>query len=80
MHYRSHEPLYTVIARMKNAEAVLRSFAKQHKLAHKIDANRLHLFDANSMSVFQINWPHGYEQITIWDTWNKRHLHLDIGE
>jgi hypothetical protein len=27
--------------------------------------------------VFQMTWSHGYDNVTVWDAWNKRHIDLD---
>jgi hypothetical protein len=26
---------------------------------------------------FLITWSHGMSLITVWDTWNRRHIYLD---
>ena len=75
--FRASEPLYLVIVREKNAEHLLKTWAKTSNCQVSIESNRMKMFEQRSLSVFQMTWTHGYENVTIWDTWNKRHIDLD---
>ena len=75
--FRASEPLYLVIVREKNAEQLLKTWAKTSNCQVSIESNRMKIFEQRSLSVFQMTWTHGYENVAIWDTWNKRHLDLD---
>lgn len=72
--YRAAEALYIIIVRDKNAEQLLKQWAKSANVQVSIDANRMKVFEQRSLSLFQIQWPHDWEQVTIWDCWNKRHI------
>ena len=74
---RASEPLYLVIVREKNAEHLLRTWAKTSNCQVSIESNRMKIFEQRSLSVFQMTWTHGYENVAIWDAWNKRHIDLD---
>ena len=75
--FRASEPLYLVIVREKNAEHLLKNWARDANCQVTIESNRMKIFEIRSLSIFQMTWQHGYENVTIWDAWNKRHI--DIG-
>ena len=72
--FRSSEALYIVIVRDKNAEQLLKQWAKSANVQVSIDSNRMKVFEQRGLSLFQIQWQHDWEQVTIWDCWNRRHL------
>lgn len=75
--FRASEPLYLVIVREKNAEQLLKTWAKAANCQVSIESNRMKIFEQRSLSVFRMTWTHGYENVAIWDAWNKRHIDLD---
>ena len=75
--FRATEPLYLVIVREKNAEQLLRNWAREANCQVTIETNRMKIFENRSLSIFQMTWTHGYANVAIWDTWNKRHIDLD---
>ena len=75
--FRASEPLYIVIVREKNAEQLLKAWAKTANAQVTIETNRMKIFEHRSLDLFYISWEHGYDNVTIWDTWNKRHLFVD---
>lgn len=75
--FRASEALYIVIVREKNAEQMLRDWAKAANAQVAIESNRMRIFEQRSLSLFQMQWKHSYNNVTIWDAWNKRHLDLD---
>ena len=75
--FRASEPLYIIIVREKNAEQLLREWARTANAQVSIETNRMKIFENRSLSLFQMHWGHGYENVTIWDAWNKRHIDLD---
>lgn len=74
--YRSHEPLYIVIVREQNAQHLLSAWARKNRAQVTVENNRMKLFENRSLNLFQVSWSHGWENVTIWDCWNKRHLDL----
>ena len=68
------EPLYLVIARGTDAAQKLRHWANSNRVKHTIQGNRLGLLDDHSLTKFQLTWPHGWDHVTVWDSWNKRHI------
>ena len=72
--FRSNEALYIVIVRDKNAEQLLKQWAKSANVQVSIDSNRMKIFEQRSLSLFQIQWQHDWEQVTIWDCWNRKHM------
>ena len=73
--YRSGEPLFTVI--MRNAEAKT-LFSKwtttSRSIQARVEENRMHIFDHNTLSLFIVTWTHGWDNVVIWDPWTKRHI------
>jgi hypothetical protein len=72
--FRATEPLYIIIVRDRNAESALRDWARSANVQVSIESNRMKIFEQRSLSMFQISWAGDWEQVTIWDTWNKRHI------
>lgn len=73
--YRSGEPLYTVIMRDTEARNLLtRWIATSRSIAARVDDNRMHIFDHNTLSLFIVTWAHSWDNIVIWDPWAKRHV------
>jgi hypothetical protein len=75
--FRAAEPLYIVIIRDPKAEQLLKTWAREANCQVTIESNRMKIFEQRSLSVFQMTWSHGYDNVTVWDAWNKRHIHLD---
>jgi hypothetical protein len=75
--FRAAEPLYIVIVRDRNAEQQLKTWAREANCQVNIENNRMKIFEQRSLSVFQMTWSHGYDNVTVWDAWNKRHIDLD---
>jgi hypothetical protein len=75
--FRASEALYIVIVREKDAEQLLKNWAKSANAQVTIESNRMKIFEERSLSLFRMHWAHGYENVTVWDAWNKRHIYLD---
>jgi hypothetical protein len=69
--------LYIIIIREKNAEQALKVWAKTANVQVQIDTNRMKLFDQRTLNLFQLNWSGAWDNVTIWDCWNKRHINSD---
>lgn len=67
--------MYIIIVREKNAEAALKDWARTANVQVSIENNRMKIFEQRSYSIFQMSWPGDWAQVTIWDAWNKRHIH-----
>lgn len=72
--YRSTEALYIVIVRDRNAEQQLKDWAKSTKASVSVEGNRMKIFEPRALSLFQLGWIHNWDNVTIWDCWNKRHI------
>ena len=77
--YRAVEPLYIVILRNNNqAELLLRSWIKENQIEHaNISGNRMMLHHQQAFDRFLVTWTHEWTAITVWDTWNRRHIYVD---
>jgi hypothetical protein len=75
--FRSSEALYLVIIRDRNAEQLLRDWAKSAGASVSIENNRMKIFEQRSLTLFQINWPHNWNNVTIWDYWKREHIGTD---
>ena len=75
--YRSGEPLFTVILRHPEARNMLTKWSNTSRsIAVRIDDNRMHMFDHNTLSLFIVTWTHSWDNLVIWDPWSKRHVNL----
>jgi len=75
--FRASEPLYIVMVREDNAERLLRQWAQHNQCQVTIEGNRMKLFEQRSLSRFYMDWAHSWQNVLIWDCWNKRHIYLD---
>jgi hypothetical protein len=75
--YRSGEPLFTVIMRDPEARNWLTRWTSSSKsIVARVEDNRMHIFDHNTLSLFMITWTHGWDKVVIWDPWSKRHINI----
>ena len=42
-----------------------------------VDRNRLHIYNQNMFERFCMTWAKGWNQVTVWDCWNKRHIEVN---
>ena len=75
--YRSGEPLFTVILRDADARNMLTRWTNTSKsIAARVEDNRMHLFDHNSLRLFIVTWTHSWDNLVVWDPWTKRHINI----
>ena len=75
--FRSGEALYTVILRDPNAKTLLSKWSNSSRsIQARVDDNRMHIFDHNTLSLFLVTWTHGWDHMVIWDPWAKRHINI----
>lgn len=75
--FRAVEPLYIVILRNTQAENLLRSWVRDNKIEHaNVNGNRMMLHHQQAFDRFLITWAHNWDSITVWDTWNRRHIYI----
>lgn len=76
--YRAVEPLYIVILRnTAQAETLFKAWAKTNRIEHAhVSGNRMMLHDQSSFERFRVTWEHSFDLVTVWDTWNRRHIYL----
>ena len=72
--YRTTEALYLIIVREKNAEQLLKEWVKVNKSQAVAENNRMRIFEHRTLTLFQMNWPGRWSNVTIWDYWNRRHI------
>jgi hypothetical protein len=73
--YRSGEPLYTVIIRDSAARERLTQWSgTSRSIAARVEDNRMHIFDHNTLSLFIVTWTHSWDNMVIWDPWSKQHI------
>jgi len=71
------EILYTVIFRNNDATNRFKKWiATSKSIQAKVENNRLHIFDHNTLNLFVVSWHHGWEDVMIWDCWTKRHIYF----
>jgi hypothetical protein len=63
------------MVRENNAERLLRQWAQSSQSQVTVEGNRMKIFEQRSYNLFQMQWPHNWENVVIWDCWNKRHIH-----
>lgn len=77
MNVRAAEPLYIVILRNQQAESLLKNWVRDNKIEHaNITGNKMMLYHQNAFDRFLISWIHNWDLVTVWDTWNRRHIYI----
>ena len=75
--YRSDQPLFTVIVRDTDARNMLTRWTQtSRRIAARVEDNRMHIFDHNTLSLFMVTWTHSWDNLVIWDPWSKRHINI----
>ena len=75
--FKSAEILYTVIVRDPEAKNNLSKWLSTSKSVQaRVEDNRMHLFDHNTLSLFIVTWTHGWDNLVVWDPWSKRHINI----
>jgi hypothetical protein len=77
--YRAVEPLYIVTLRNNNqAEQLFKNWIREHKIEHAlVQGHRMMLHDQRSFEQLRVTWAQNISMLTIWDTWQRRHVYLD---
>jgi len=74
---KNGDALYTVILRAPEAKTQLTKWINTSRSIHaRVEDNRMHIFNQNTLSLFMVTWTHGWDNMVIWDTWTKRHISL----
>jgi hypothetical protein len=75
--FRSGEALYTVILRDPEARSRLTKWSQTSRsIQARVEDNRMHIFDHNTLSLFLVTWTHSWDNMVIWDVWAKRHINI----
>jgi hypothetical protein len=74
---KNGDALYTVILRAPDAKSQLTRWTNtSQNIRARVDDNRMHIYNQNTLSLFMVTWTHGWDNMVIWDTWTKRHISL----
>ena len=74
---KNGDALYTVILRVSDAKLLLTKWTSTSRnIRARVDDNRMHIYNQNTLSLFMVTWTHGWDNMVIWDTWTKRHISL----
>ena len=75
--WKSGEALYTVILRDPEAKSRLTKWTTTSRsIQARVEENRMHIYDHNTLSLFLVTWTHSWDNMVIWDPWAKRHLNF----
>ena len=75
--YKNGDPLYTIILRDQEARNQLTRWIQSSKtIQARVEDNRMHLFDHNSLMIFVVTWAHSWDNIMVWDTYQMRHIYF----
>ena len=73
--FRSGDALFTVILRDPDARNRLTKWsATSRSIQARVEDNRMHIYDHNTLSMFIVTWTHGWDNLVVWDPWAKRHI------
>ena len=69
------EPMFIVILRSPQAKSLLNSWLNANKSAQaRVEEHRMQIMDHNTLNLFMVTWTHNWDDVTIWGTWNRRHI------
>lgn len=75
--YKNGDALYTIIMRDPEARNYLHKWTTSSRsIQAHVDNNKMHIFDHNTLMIFVVTWPHAWDNILIWDTYQKRHVYF----
>ena len=75
--FRAVEPLYIVMLRNQQAESLFKSWMRENKIENAtVSCNKMMLHHQQSFDRFLVTWNHNWDALTIWDTWNRRHIYV----
>ena len=75
--FRAAEPLYIVILRNQQAEQLLKTWIRENKVEHvSVTGNRMMVHHQQAFENFRVTWTHNWDLVTVWDTWNRRHIYI----
>ena len=75
--FRTSEVLYTVTVRDPQARKLLSAWSTVNRNSQtRVDENHMYIYDQNTLSTFMVTWTHGWNNMVIWDHWEKRHINL----
>ena len=75
--FKNGDALYTVIIRDPEARNRLTNWSTTSRsIQARVEDNRMHIYDHNTLSLIMVTWTHGWNNMVIWDPWTKRHLNL----
>jgi len=73
--FKNGDALYTVIVRDPDARTQLtRWVGTSRSIQARVEENRMHIYDHNTLSLFVVTWAHAWDNVLIWDPWTKRHI------
>lgn len=75
--FKSGDALFTVIIRDSSANDRLTKWTKTSRsIQARVEDNRMHIYDHNTLSLFMVTWTHSWDNMVIWDPWSKRHINF----
>lgn len=75
--FKSGDALFTVIIRDGAANDRLIKWTKTSRsIQARVEDNRMHIYDHNTLSLFMVTWTHSWDNMVIWDPWSKRHINF----
>jgi hypothetical protein len=60
------------------AEPMFKNWIRNNKIEHAVVSNnRMMLHHQQAFDRFVVTWSHNWSAVTVWDTWNRRHIYMD---
>jgi len=57
---------------------MFKTWIRKHQIEHAtVAGNRMMLHHQQAFDRFLVTWAHEWTAITVWDTWNRRHIYMD---
>jgi hypothetical protein len=60
------------------AEPMFKTWIRKNQIEHAtVAGNKMMLHHQQAFDRFLVTWTHEWAMITVWDTWNRRHIYVD---
>jgi len=75
--FKNGDALYTVIMRDPEARVRFQKWTTTSRsIQAKVEENKLHIYDHNTLSLFIVTWAHSWDNLLVWDCYTKRHIYF----
>jgi hypothetical protein len=66
-----------IVRNIENSEQLLKKWIQTNRVENtNVAGSKLFVHDQRAFDLFLVSWTHGWDNIVIWDAWNRRHIYI----